>query len=199
MLRRHVPKLIRMMKLTTFLILISIMQVSATAVAQKISLSEKNTPLSRIFIKISEQSGYDFLVTGSLLKTTKPVSINVKNADFNDVLTAIFKDQPISFKLEDKAVVVSKKEAPSFLDKLVDAFTPPVDVYGTVLDEKGSPLVGATIKVKGFQQSTTTDREGKFSLPGGGFGNSRQVILKPAVHSFRFKVCSNYHINCPFD
>ncbi|MES2455801.1 MAG: SusC/RagA family TonB-linked outer membrane protein [Bacteroidota bacterium] len=155
-----------MMKLTTFLILISIMQVSATALAQKISLSEKNTPLSRIFIKISEQSGYDFLVTGSLLKTTKPVSINVKNADFNDVLTAIFKDQPISFKLEDKVVVVSKREGPSFLDKLVDAFTPPIDVYGTVLDEKGSPLIGATIKVKGFQQSTTTDREGKFFLPG---------------------------------
>jgi RNA polymerase sigma factor (sigma-70 family) len=33
----------------------------------------------------------------------------------------------------------------------------------------------------------------------GGFGNSRQVILKPAVHSFRFKVCCNYHVNCPFD
>jgi hypothetical protein len=27
-------------------------------------------------------------------------------------------------------------------------------------------------------------------LKGGGFGNSSQVILKPAVQSFRFKVCS---------
>lgn len=38
-------------------------------------------------------------------------------------------------------------------------------VTGTVRDEKGSPLVGATITVKNSTISTATDAEGKFSLP----------------------------------
>jgi TonB-linked SusC/RagA family outer membrane protein len=43
-------------------------------------------------------------------------------------------------------------------------------VTGSVLDEKGQPLSGATITVKGFKTATTTDANGKFTLtipPGG--------------------------------
>lgn len=38
-------------------------------------------------------------------------------------------------------------------------------VTGTVRDEKGNPLVGATITVKNSAISTATDAEGKFTLP----------------------------------
>jgi TonB-dependent starch-binding outer membrane protein SusC len=38
-------------------------------------------------------------------------------------------------------------------------------VTGTVLDDKGAPLVGATVKVKGSQDAVNTDGAGKFSVP----------------------------------
>src|ERR1700761_7115886 len=37
-------------------------------------------------------------------------------------------------------------------------------VTGTVLDDKGAPLVGATVKIKGSQDAVSTDGTGKFSL-----------------------------------
>ena len=37
-------------------------------------------------------------------------------------------------------------------------------VIGTVLDENGDPIIGASIKVKGTQISVPTDIDGKFNL-----------------------------------
>ena len=37
-------------------------------------------------------------------------------------------------------------------------------VSGTITDEEGMPLVGATVRVKGTAIGTNTDNEGKFSL-----------------------------------
>ncbi|WP_420153911.1 SusC/RagA family TonB-linked outer membrane protein [Siphonobacter sp.] len=46
------------------------------------------------------------------------------------------------------------------------AFTLPIDrqITGTVTDEKGAPLTGATIAIKGTTQGSITDAEGKFTL-----------------------------------
>jgi TonB-linked SusC/RagA family outer membrane protein len=43
---------------------------------------------------------------------------------------------------------------------------PPIDIRGRVLDEKGTPLPGASVKVKGSPQGTMTDSNGSFSLKG---------------------------------
>ena len=40
------------------------------------------------------------------------------------------------------------------------------NVSGTVTDAQGAPLEGATIKVKGAEKTTLTDRDGKFSFSG---------------------------------
>lgn len=152
------------MKLATFLILMSIMQVSAGALAQKITLSERNTPLTKVFKKITAQTGYAFFVSARTLKDVKPVTIEVRNVALKDALEQIFKDQPIEFTLADKIVTVSKRLAPSFLEKVVDAFTPPEDAEGVVLDEKGNPLGGATVRVKGTKNVVITDAKGQFHL-----------------------------------
>jgi hypothetical protein len=41
-----------------------------------------------------------------------------------------------------------------------------ITVQGTVLDEKGSPMAGATVRVKASANSTTSDAEGRFTLNG---------------------------------
>lgn len=153
------------MKLTTFLILISIMQVSATSFAQKISLSEKNTPIAKVFKKITAQSGYAFFVSGETLKGAKPVTISVKNMELSEVLAQIFKDQPVSFALEDNIVVVSKKAEPTFIEKVMARFQA-INVRGKVVDSAGNALPGASVKVKGKNQSTTTNANGEFGLIG---------------------------------
>ncbi len=151
------------MRLTTVILILSIMQVSATTFAQKISLSEKQTPLSKVFKKISQQSGYDFLVAGSMLKGTRPVTINIQGAELDAVLKVIFKDQPVSYTISDKVVTVMRKEEPSLLDKVGNNFNL-IDIQGVIVNESGSPLAGATVKIKGSTIAVTADNQGKFSI-----------------------------------
>lgn len=150
------------MKLTTFLLFAFIMQVSAGTYAQKITLSVKNEELFNVFDKISDQSGYDFIVIYSLLKDAHKVNINVKDAPLKEVLDQIFKDQPLEFSINNKTVLIKKKET-SFIDQLIQRFQE-IEVSGKVLDEHNLPLPGATVKVKGTKKQVLTNSNGEFSL-----------------------------------
>ena len=158
----YIYKILLIMRLTTVLLIATIMQVSAGSFAQKISLNEKNAPLEKIFDKIRLQSGYDFLFNRELLKTAKPVDINIKNADIEDALAICFKGQPFTYTLEEKTIVI-KEKTPSFLERVVDHWAA-IDVHGRVVDQEGKPLPGATVKVKGTGKSVSTNGKGEFYL-----------------------------------
>jgi len=42
--------------------------------------------------------------------------------------------------------------------------TAQTQVRGTVVDETGQPVIGATIQIKGTSQGTVTDVDGRFNL-----------------------------------
>lgn len=153
----------RFMKLTTFLLLAFFMQVSAgTTFAQKITLSAKNAELFVIFDRISDQTGYDFVIPGSILKNANKVNIEVKNAELKEVLDQLFENQPLEFSIKNKSVLVKKKE-PTFLENVIRRFQS-IDVSGKVLDENNLPLPGATIRVKGLKKQVLTNTDGEFTV-----------------------------------
>jgi TonB-linked SusC/RagA family outer membrane protein len=139
-------KILLIMRLTTVLLIASILQVSASTYGQKITLSEKNAPLTRVFSKIRSQSGYDFLFTRSILKDAKAVDIDVENADLNQVLGRIFEGQPLSYIIEDKSVIISRKIV--FSNQVIQ-LARPITVEGYVKNERGEALAGANIQLMG--------------------------------------------------
>jgi TonB-linked SusC/RagA family outer membrane protein len=151
------------MKLTTLILITTILQVSASAYAQKVTLSERNMPLNKVFEKISDQTGYDFLISTENLKKANSVTIIAQNEELKLVLDKIFKGQPLSFVIQEKMVVISKKESAP-IQSLESKVLRATIITGRVVDTTGSPLVGATVKVKGVDKSTLTDPEGVFSI-----------------------------------
>lgn len=152
------------MKVTTLLLFAVIMQVSGGTYAQRVTLSAKNAELYHIFDRISDQTGYDFVITNSILKDAAKVNISVKNAVLKDVLEQIFKNQPFEFSINNKTVLVKRKDI-SFLDQLINQFKA-IDVRGKVIDEKGLPLPGATVRVKGEKRQVLTNEDGVFNVAG---------------------------------
>jgi len=151
------------MRLTTLLLIISILQVSASSFGQKITLSEKNTPIKVVLDKIRKQSGFDFLFPSSNLKLARPVTINVKNAELDAVLKAVFSNQPFDYSMDQKSVVVSVKQ-PSLLDRIGAIFSDLV-VSGQVSDENGMPMAGVTVSVKDQSvKPVVTNDKGLFSI-----------------------------------
>lgn len=161
-LKPNIPKILLIMRLTIIILIATILQVSASTFAQKITLQEQNAPIAKVFKKITEQSGYGFFVPQSLLKNTKPVSITVKNAELAEVLKAIFENQPIDYKIEDNSVTVSKKDI-SFLERIIERLQE-IEIKGKVVDENKQPLAGASVRIKGIRKTIITDAYGNFSL-----------------------------------
>lgn len=158
------------MKLTTLMLFLAFMQVSAGTLAQKVTLAERNASLTTVFEQIRNQTGYDFAYTTSTIKAAKPVTIDVKNMDLTEVLKLVFNSQPLDYEIDNKSVEVSLK-APTLLGNLKDKtsklFGLPMDVHGTVVDSLGDPLVGANVSLnlKGSAYVSTTDNKGEFDFP----------------------------------
>lgn len=156
-----VPNILLKMKLTAIVLVTAILQVSASTFAQKITLSEKNTPLKKIFEKISDQTTYDFLVSSENLKTAKPVTINVNNAELQPTLDKIFASQPLTYTIQEKMVVIAEKVG---LKK--SSIIPPdkINVTGRVVDTTGAPLSGATVRIKDSGKATIANADGSFLI-----------------------------------
>lgn len=151
------------MRLTSILLFMVILQVSANTYGQKISLSEKNTPLKVVLDKIRKQSGFNFLLPSTNLKNTKPVSVNLVNTDIREALKQILKDQPFEYSVDQNSVVISYK-TPTILDRIKSAFTD-IEVRGQVKDDQSNPMVGVTVKVKGSAiRAVETDANGRFTI-----------------------------------
>lgn len=150
------------MRLTTFILIATIMQVSAAGFAQKITLSEKKANLKSLFKEIRRQSQYNFLYTDAQLASTKPIDIKVSNMEIKAVLDLIFRDQPLTYTVDENTVVVSTRKQ-SLMDKITE-YLKSVDLSGQVLNEAGYPMLGAIVRVGGTKKVTSTDVEGRFFL-----------------------------------
>src|SRR5690606_34936769 len=90
------------------------------------------------------------------------ININVSNVSIETALDACFKNLPIAYKIIDKTVVVRRVEGKisTAIEKEVIAVT----VQGNVTDEKGLPMSGVSIKVKGTSMGTVTNANGAYTL-----------------------------------
>lgn len=175
-LRSYISKIWLIMRLTTFLLLITFLHTSASSLAQKVSLSKRNAPLAEIFKEIRQQSGVDFVFTTSTLKDSKPVNIQVENVELREVLQLVFEGQPLEYSLSDRSVVVKRRTRAfgrqeehlneSFALGMVLAYP---EVRGRLVDSLGRPLEGASVRVLNAEGRVTSlqtksDRNGLFIL-----------------------------------
>ncbi|MBO9565444.1 MAG: SusC/RagA family TonB-linked outer membrane protein [Niastella sp.] len=135
---------------------------------QDITLSFKEATLDKVFKEIRKQTGYSFVYTESEISRANKVTIQVSNTSLDKVLSICFQDQPLTYTIVDKIVVVKPRQDKSLAVPVVNniaAVNPKkISMRGRVMNEKGDPLPGATVIVRRTEMSTTTDGEGYFSL-----------------------------------
>ncbi len=155
-------KSILIMKLTLLLILLFNLNVVADVYSQtKVTLNLKSARFKTIISSIEKQSSYHFVYSENKIPGEKNISINVENTEVTAVLDQVLANSGFTYnELQNHLVVITR------IGVTVNAVT----VKGKVLDEKGQPLPGASIKVKGSQAGTVTDLQGDFSIdvPDGG-------------------------------
>lgn len=155
-------KMLLAMKLTCFFLTVLFLNVSATGMSQTVSFSGKNAKLKSIFSAIRKQTGYVVFYENSLIKSAQPVTISMDNVSIEALLSASLKGQGLGYSITDKTISIRKQPTPLLLPE--PAEPPPAAISGRVTDEKGQPLPGVTVLVKGTQTGTTTDEKGEFKF-----------------------------------
>lgn len=154
------------MKLITVLTIAFGLNLSAKSFSQRISIVEKNISLVRVFNLIEQQTGYSFLYERDLLQKTSPITVNMRNLELTEALNLCLQDQPLTFEIKYNTVIIREKEsaAPLASEIKTTSPAPPITIRGTVKDEAGTPLAGASVKLKGTEKGTATDANGNFTL-----------------------------------
>jgi TonB-dependent starch-binding outer membrane protein SusC len=121
-----------------------------------VTINLENTSLQKVFSAIEAQTSYRFIYTNEQLKGGKPFTISVNKVHVQTVLKQCFQDQPVNYSLEDKFIIITRKDNE---DK-----SNPIDISGIVKNDKGEPVVGATVTILGTEKATTTEFDGSFIL-----------------------------------
>jgi TonB-linked SusC/RagA family outer membrane protein len=146
----------------TFGILFTSMPSFAAEQEKTISLKEKNITLIRLFELVRKQTGYTFLYEKELVSKTSPISIEVREASVTELLDKYVKPHHIVYEIRYNTVILSAETPP--VKKVPAGKTSERLIRGKVTDEKGDPLPGVSIKIRGTMDGTLTDPNGDFEV-----------------------------------
>lgn len=156
-------KIIRIMKLSLFLSLLTIFQLWATDTYSQLtmlSLKLENVKISDALKEIENQSEFFFLYSPKLIDVERRVSIDSEKEPIKDILTDIFGEK-VKFAVYDKQIILAPKEE----SELFSVIQQQKEVTGKITDSGGNPLTGVTVLLKGTTTGTLTDINGKYTIP----------------------------------
>jgi TonB-linked SusC/RagA family outer membrane protein len=137
----------------------------------RVTLNLKNTPLKKVFSEITRQTKLYFLGNSDKLDQNERYTIKAENETVNTVLTQLLGSKGFIWTITDNTVLIQKSRENVPLRKVgasnvVGDTDSLITVIGKVVDEKGDPIPGATVLIKGSQLGTTTGSDGTFKLVG---------------------------------
>jgi TonB-linked SusC/RagA family outer membrane protein len=170
--RRVFNQTLMVMKLTAVFLFAACLEVQAGGYAQTVTISLKNTPLERVFKEVKKQTGYSFVYTRELIQQTGNVTVDVKNASLQQVLDHVLADQPLTYTIQDRFIIIKPRITPP-PPKLIDTARPgetvsKIKLQARVMEVTGEPLAGATVTLRQASHvvtvSGTTDGNGGFRI-----------------------------------
>ena len=152
-------KIFRIMRITTFLLLVCVFCTFAENTHSqnaRVSINKKNVQLETVLNEIEHQTDYLFIYNNQV-NVNKKVSLKAKNQPVSKVLEELLADSGITYSVEGNHIVLGKQT-------MAAAPQQSSTIRGKVIDTNGDPVIGANIVEKGTTNGTTTDVEGNFSI-----------------------------------
>ena len=139
----------------SFLLVLTLVCIPVTGVqaqTQKVSIKMENVRMKQVMNEIERQTKFLFGINDDV-DVNRLVTVNVTNQSLQAALDQMVKGTDITYQISSSNIILSKKQA-----KL------PVDISGTIRDINGSPIVGATIVIRGTSIGISSGSDGSFSL-----------------------------------
>lgn len=144
-------------------------QLSATTVAQQVTLKAQSASVRQIFKTINKQTGYHYVWSAKDVNPETKVSVDIVQQPLDKALTTILSELDLGYEIDHKTIVIKEKPTSAAIStKSVN--TPMVStlqqqqVSGRIVDAQGKPVAGVSIRVKGTEIGTSTDAQGYFKF-----------------------------------
>ena len=131
----------------------------STNLLAQVTINVQNKPIKEILKTIESKTEYRFFYNEGLKGLDKVSSLKVTNVSIDEALNSLLANSEVTYKTESNNVIALTTNA-----KAKELAVNDETVSGNVIDEKGVPIIGATVLVKGMRTGTITDVNGNFSL-----------------------------------
>lgn len=156
--------LIRIMRLSVFLILVSILSTHATTSSSqnvRVTITEKVLSLDKLINEIEQQTNFLFVYGEDDIDLQLKVKVDARNETISEVLDKTLRNLGITYEFSKNYISLRRVDA----DKTGMAGPQQTrKVSGVITGVNGEPIIGANILVKGTVQGTTTDLDGNYTL-----------------------------------
>ena len=123
---------------------------------RKISISFTDIPLSEAIKKIESTSKFTFFYDALKVDLKTKVSLNANELLIEKAMSQMFSNTGIKYEINNHQIALFKVEPNQNL--------PLKKITGIVIDEKGLPIIGASVKILGSTKGSVSDLEGKFTF-----------------------------------
>jgi TonB-linked SusC/RagA family outer membrane protein len=187
-----------------------------------VNLQQKEVTIARVFRELQKQTGFIVFYSNSLLNDQKRLDVNFVHANVRQVMDYVTRGLGLSYIVRDRFILLQKynpQKAHNFSDsagfmtnRITDEPVADTLIKGTVKNEKGDPLPGVSVGIKGTQTGAITNAQGRYVIASSdmqgilvfsyvGYGkaevpidgrNDVDVVLKASVSSLEQLVVVGY-------
>ena len=144
-----------------FLITVSFVMQANSSYSQKtkISLNFGNATMEEVIDEIEANTEFKFIFSTKTVDLKRRVSINVRKATIKRVLEILFTNKDVLYAIEDRKILLKKKETTIGVLNLPPSGNNVKSIQfqlsGSIRDNEGQPLPGASIVEKGTTKRST--------------------------------------------
>lgn len=151
-------KILRWMNLMFCLFMLSFPLSANVAMSQVINIKTAKVSVREAFDQLKKEAGVYFMYEDQKIGD-RQVELTFQDATLKDVLDEICRQTGLSYELVKDYVLIKNAPAKNVLPQQTTRA-----VTGLMTDEKGNPLPGGTVMIKGTTLGVATDIDGKYQI-----------------------------------
>lgn len=162
---RKLIKTFRIMKLTFLLLIMGVLQLTASVHAQngKLNVQAENMQLSDLLWQLQEESDLVFIYQTDDLADVPAITYEKSNATITEILDDIFEETNLDYTLNNDVVIIKKKPAKAVVVPEKEEQEKKT-IKGTVTDADGNTLPGVSVVIKGTTTGVATNIDGNYTI-----------------------------------
>ncbi len=175
--RQHVGIQYITIMLTILITTFSMLQIQAADTVRKghvVSISVQETSIRSAIAILEKKTNYRFFYNHRILSRSGKVNLNLIDAPIENVLSEMLRNSDLDYSIHGEQIVLRKKKTTrgdlfasaqgvGEVERLsLDAYV--LSITGTVTSETGDALPGVNVLVKGTNNGTVTDADGKYAI-----------------------------------